>query len=169
MRRTCTCASDSNRLGHDTLTKGSRFVLWRTSKWLLKLETLSSRHQPSCPLFSRSIQFTTARFSVRTCGDLLAGAIEASLSIKKGAGGLSISPKLQCARVVPNNNPASQLVTFANLKQLENIRSISDFETLLYGNLVELERLFNSRDASPFDVDLDGNTFFHVRILIVLG
>ena len=124
-------------------------------------------HHPACFLFASSSSTTVAKFGVKRCGAFLSGAIEASISITRGAGGFSFNPGLQCARVVPANNPAFELVHRLREFWLK-IPAIdtSEVEFALETSIQELARLFRDGKASPYDVDLQGNTLLHVRLML---
>lgn len=142
--------------------KSSHFGMAKNRKWKFTLETESISQHHTCPFFANSASAIVAKFRMRTCGTLLAGAIEASISVTKGAGGLSISPVFRCTRVVPLDNLAFQ---FLGVRIDENLRlrSTSELETFLDFIIDELELSFRSGKASPYDVDLEGNTLLHVR------
>ena len=123
-------------------------------------------HHPTCHLFASSPSTTVARFRMKRCGAFLAGALEASISITRGAGGLSISPNLRCARLVSRNSPAFKLVDDLVLQiyplQPEDMGKL---EASLDIGIHGLALLFRDGKASPYDVDLEGNTLLHVRVL----
>ena len=89
--------------------------------------------------------------------------IEASDSISQGAGVFSISPGLHCAHVVPCNNPAFKLMYLNLLRKRWTIGNEEHLKIALQIAIDEVEDLFHDGMASPFDVDLDGNTLLHVR------
>ena len=127
-------------------------------------------HHHLCPLFQKSANTAKARFRLTSCGKNLARAIEASISIKRGAGGSSINPVLQCAYVV-HNKAAFQLIDLRFFDDLDGVPVIytpsyklRDLEMWLDTRIRELERLFQAGKASPYDVDLEGNTLLHVRV-----
>lgn len=118
----------------------------------------------------------TAKVRIKHCGALLAGAIEASLSIIRGAGGSSISRVLQCARVVPQNSPAFPLfrpfamryksgfgcAILIRSKVTSTVETKAQLEIYMH----RLARMFSDGRASPYDVDLEGNTLLHVRVAV---
>lgn len=124
-------------------------------------------------MFASSASTTTAKIRIKTCSAFLAGAVEASISIIRGAGGSSISPILQCARVVSRDSPAFRLVRLSldsdpSVPILNGIkiRSISELKAHLENNMHQLARMFRDGRASPYDVDLDGNTLLHVCVTL---
>lgn len=150
--------------------KTSNSELTPTHNWNFRFETESFSHHRTCPFFAPPARTTVVKARMGGCGALLAGAIEASISITRGAGGLSISPSLRCARVVPRNSPAFALVSPSwrsfSSKWGQCIKSSSDLDALLDVNTHKLELLFRTGKASPCDVDLAGNTLLHVRVTL---
>ena len=158
-RQICSC-----KLRHNS-TETSYFGM-TYSKWKFIFETQSMSHHPTCHLFASSPSTTVARFRMKRCGALLAGALEASISITRGAGGLSISPNLRCARLVSCDSPALKLINhlcweFMVLSQ----KNMGKLEALMDISVHGLALLFRDGKASPYDVDLDGRTLLHVRVL----
>ena len=132
-------------------------------------ETEFMSHHPTCYLFATSSSTTVAKFCVKRCGAFLSGAIEATISITRGAGGFSVSPGLRCAHVVPTNNPAFELV--GRLKDIywsfrRRRTDTDEVELSLKTAIQDLARLFHDGKASPYDVDLQGNTLLHVGLML---
>lgn len=121
--------------------------------------TSAGWHHRKCPMYRNSPTIATARFSIGICGALLNQAIEASVSIIHGADGSSISPKLHCSRLVSRDCEAFMLVSWSRWYSGAD----ENWEMFLYGTTREIERLFQVGQATPYDVDLKGNTFLHVR------
>ena len=89
------------------------------------------------------------------------------MSITRGAGGFSVSPGLRRANVVPANNPAFELLDrFVDRLRTAPTMNISEMELSLETGIQHLERLFCDGKASPYDVDLQGNTLLHVRLML---
>ena len=128
-------------------------------------------HHPECHLFVRSCSTTVAKLCMKRCGAFLSGAIEASISITRGAGGFSIIPGLRCAHVVPENNPAFELVARLGIIFWDNFPAIdaNEVELSLETGIQDLVRLFDDGKASPYDVDIEGNTLLHVRLMFALN
>lgn len=124
--------------------------------------TSTGWHHQDCPMYPSSSTVDTARFSIGICGALLNRAAEASISIIRGAGGFSISPKLHCSRLVSNKCKAFRLVRFYEYERL-HMNTLGDWEKFLNRITREIERLFRVGEATPYDVDLEGNTLLHVR------
>ena len=160
-RQKCTCKLEHNSSYTEIRPN-------RTWKFIFETERIS--HHRTCPLFATSANTTVAKFRLKNCRIFLAGAIEASISIIRGAGGSSINPTLQCARVVPYDSPAFRVLTEIfnsvnrTLWKSRGYRGIRRLKAVLNFLLNEYERLFRNGEASPYDVDLDGNTLLHVRL-----
>ena len=134
-------------------------------KWKFTFETQCMSHQPTCHLFASSPSTTVASFRIKRCGAFLAGALEASISITRGAGGLSISPNLRCARLVSRHSPAFKLVADLERQFLAwPPKDMGKLEASLDMGIHGLALLFRDGEASPYDVDLEGSTLLHVRV-----
>ena len=159
-RQRCSC-----KLRHNS-TQTSYLGMTSYSKWKFIFETQSMSHHPTCHLFASSPSTTVARFRMKRCGALLAGALEASISITRGAGGLSISPNLRCARLVSRDSPAFKLVDHLDRECYELLpKDMGKLEASLDISIHRLALLFRDGKASPYDVDLEGRTLLHVRVL----
>ena len=115
-------------------------------------------------MYPSSVTVDTARFSIGICGALLNRAAEASFSIIRGAGGFSISSKLHCSRLVSYDSKAFWLVLLYE-DEVPRMSTFEDWEGFLNRRTREIERLFRLGEATPHDVDLEGNTLLHVRDL----
>ena len=169
----CSCKLNPNERGPTYLSKSTNFELASVSKWSFTLEIESMSHDRSCPLFPKSANTTEARFRLTSRGKVLARAIEASISIKRGAGGSSISPVLQCAYVVHNKAAFNLINLDCPYTHRERMtygyhRELRHLEASLDSRIQKLQRLFETGKASPCDVDLEGNTFLHVRVKLIL-
>lgn len=78
------------------------------------------------------------------------------------AGVYSISPSLSFRAVVPSDSPAfAALNGIDDFSSFESSRELSNALDLL---LRQLQGVFRSRAASPYDVDVNGNTILHVSL-----
>ena len=163
----CSCKPKHNLAYTKTSPESSYFATTSTPKWKFMFKTESMSHHPGCHLFVRSCSITVTKVCMKRCGAFLSGAIEASISITRGAGGFSISPDLRCARAVPANNPAFKL-----LEHLRHVlftspaMNIGEVKLSLETGIQDLARLFRDGKASPYDVDLSGNTLLHVCLTL---
>ena len=99
------------------------------------------------------------------CQALLAGAVETSDLIVRGAGSFSVSPVLRCAYVVPDDNLAFEFIRLQlHLEdETQKPESISALESLLDFVIDQVKLCFSLGIGSPYNVDLEGNTLLHVR------
>lgn len=95
---------------------------------------------------------------------ILSRAVQASITVTRGAGGLSISPKLTFSPIVPSNSPVFQVFTVAS-----RIDGYYDVRTHLYTIVKTLERLFDKGKASPYDRDEQGDSLLHVDAAFLFG
>lgn len=98
---------------------------------------------------------------------MLARAIRTSITINRGAGGVSIGHDLDIVRMVPGNSRAFRLVQWPLITKEGKIHNINSLDMFLRHNVQELEGLFRNGSASPFDVDEEGNTLLHVGICVL--
>ena len=89
----------------------------------------------------------------------MAGVLQASFLCTKGAGGMSLSPSLSFRGVVASDSPAFSLIN--NLRQCVEF-SADEWVSHVEGQLQELRRIFDEGRASPYDIDIHGNTLIHV-------
>lgn len=143
-RRKCSCRPSDYSL---------RFPVWNA---LFSSSALI--HEEKCHLFKYPEKENLLNLRFVYCGRILAQAINASIHLKRGAGGFSISPKLNCSRVVPYKGSIfslfdSELATY--LRSAHKVERIDSF-------IRKLHQEFQRGNASPHDVDENGNTLQHV-------
>lgn len=157
-RKRCTCAANYR---YET---SKSFQVKRFRIFGLRLGLQSFAHSNSCSLSKPHPKSTVITVALHNCGALLARAIRASITINRGAGGLSISHKLDIARAVPRDSRAFQIVDWHFAVQTGVIKNIIDFDRFLRDSVREIENLFRNGSASPWDIDEDGDTLLEVRI-----
>lgn len=138
-------------------SKSYRLDFTRNLHWRLKLALHILSHRPSCPLLHRYI------ISVKGCGLLLNRAVEASITITCGAGGFSISPVMQCLRLVPYDSPVFQFVNWSSAFKGGLVKSTAEFDNILHENISKIVLLFEAGKASAYDVAPGRFTLLHVR------
>ena len=75
---------------------------------------------------------------MKRCGTLLARAVEVLITITCGVGGFSISPVIQCLRVVSADSPAFQPVNWSSVLDSGLVKSTTDeFDIILRDNISE--------------------------------
>lgn len=162
-RKKCTCKWNSVQKIPRPLA--AAVVLIPNLRFELDLQSLT--HDSSCPLSKSFPKTAVVTATLQYCGALLARAIRASITINRGARGCSISHKLDIARMVKSGSRAFRLVKWNSVIKDGIVKSTSDFDTFLRNNLREIECLFRNGDASPCDIDEEGNTLLHVRNCVV--
>lgn len=138
----------------------------QTTVGLLKFRGLSSywtrdtHHLPECPhsRFAQRVNTLAAKYTF--CTRLLGFSIAAMVTMKRGVGGLAISPHLMLRAVVPNTSPAFQLLNVKRgINRNELVASPHDQVKRV---LSQLNRLFASGKASPTNITPDGKTLLAV-------
>ena len=171
----CSCRLKHSKTYTRIFSESPRFGRMSNSKWKSMIELESTSHHRTCPLFENLGNTTRAKFRIKRSGALLAGAVEASITITRGAGGLSISPALRCAHVVPRDSLLFELVNPRGVYSYRlptspsgRSRSMknSDLESSLEISIRGLVGLFRDGKASPYDVDIEGNTLLHVGLTL---
>ena len=98
------------------------------------------------------------RFRLAFCSKFLARAVQASVSLTTGAGGTALSQNLRLKCLVPYDSPA-----FALIKQpFPNDMTFDDLKIVASQRVQILRQMFQDGKASPYDVDIDGDTLLHV-------
>ena len=143
-RRKCACRPSNYSL---------KFPVWNAI-----FNSSALIHGENCDLLKHPEKENLLNLKFVYCGRILAQAITASIHLKRGAGGFSISPKLSCSRVVPYEGSIfalfdSELAPF--LPRKDRIKRVDSF-------IGKLHREFQRGNASPHDVDEFGNTLQHV-------
>ncbi|KAL9118762.1 MAG: hypothetical protein Q9187_004691 [Circinaria calcarea] len=156
-QRGCLCRTQSN---YGSLRKAQRYR-WddRSTKnsWNANLHSSLRIHRRDCPLYDEIESERLVGMSISYCGTLLMGAIRASISMTRGAGGFSISPSLTFSPVVPSTAPAFALLNIRFTRDT----TVNDMQQTYNIRLQQLSRLYSERKASPHDTDQDGNTVLH--------
>ena len=84
--------------------------------------------------------------------------MQASFACTMGAGGASLTPSLSFRNVVAHDSPAFAIMSNFKSGNLDCRRVDKEFQ--------DLRQLFQERRASPYDVNVDGNTLLHVSIIV---
>ena len=144
----------------------------RTTSWNISIHSANRNHDRDCPHSACVETFWSIQLSLACCSKFLAKAVEASLSLTRGAGGTALSPNLQLRRLVPYDSPA-----FALLQELSPARmtfdehqgklspermTFDDIKFLASQQVQTLRQMFQDGKASPYDVTINGYTLLHV-------
>lgn len=157
IRRTgmvCTCASRTRSQQHSS----SRSSYSRKTSWTVSMHSANTDHHHDCPHSAWVESSWSLNFRLAYYSRLLARAVQASVSFTKGAGGLSLSPTMRLRSLVPSESPAFALIG----ERFPWEMSANDIETVVNQRVQSLRQIFQDRKASPYDVDVYGNTLLHV-------
>lgn len=147
-RRNCSCRPSTYSL--------------RIPFWGANLSSSALIHGEDCDLFKYPEREDSWNLRVVYCGRLIAQAVTASMHLRRGAGGFSISPNLHCSRVVSSESPIFDLIdtqVFGIFDKKTNITS--ELNALMR----KIEQLFRDGKASPRDVNEQGDSLLHVSHL----
>ena len=157
MRRTwagCACRHRS---------RSQQYSKWQASNskttfWNFSMHSANRHHDRDCPLSACVESFWSIRLSLACCSKFLAKAVEASLSLTRGAGGTALSPNVQLKCLVPYDSPA-----FALIKEpYPDDMTFDDIKIVASQRVQILRQMFQDGKASPYDVTIDGDTLIHV-------
>ena len=151
-RRTCSCRSSEYSL---------RFPFWSA-----RLSSSVLIHDEHCDLSKYRQIENSWNLRFLYCGRLLDQAVTASIHLARGAGGFSISPKLDCNRVVSSEDSVFELIRrglnyifcYSFERELD---AASQFDSLIR----EIDQEFRNGKALARDVDENGNSLLHVSHL----
>lgn len=136
----------------------SRYGNFRKTSWTVSLHSANTNHHRGCPHSSLVESSWSLKFRLAYCSRLLARAVQASISLTKGAGGTSLSPNMTFRCLVADDSPAFALMRHPWSWNI----SVNDIETLVNQQVRSLRQMFQDHKASPYDIDLCGNTLLHV-------
>lgn len=147
-RKVCTCrntkSASKRRVGLGFWTFTSRDCL----------------HSDTCSLFHTTPTEERFGFYWYLATTLASGAIQASITITRGAGGFAISPYLGYSGLLYHGSPAYQLL-FNCLRTLQRSRP-EDFGKVLNQLDMGMRDVFFSGRGSPKDLTEDGDSILHV-------
>ena len=132
----------------------------RATSWTFSLNSANIDHRHDCPHSSWAESSWRLNFRLAYCSRLLARAVQTSISFTKGSGGMSLSPTMKLRCLVAHDSPGFALIR----EPLPWEMSVNDIETVVSQRVQNLRQMFQDRKASPYDVDLAGNTLIHVGI-----
>ena len=150
----CTCPTST---GSQQFSK-SHASNSRATSWDFSIHSANLHHDRHCLHYAWDETSWSMRLRLAYCSKLLARAVEASLSLTRGAGGIALSPTLQLRCLVPFDSPAFTLVRDPFPRGM----TFDDKEIVANQRLQILRQMFQDGKASPYDVDVNGNTLLHV-------
>lgn len=131
---------------------------WRnarhTGSWDARWNTSPVRHGQDCALFHYHEREKSWQLRLMCYRSLVGRVLQAFMHLRRGAGGFSISPILDCIRLVPTHSPE-----FQSLWLFGDIDPQDDPQFLFIGIL---QSWFQDCRASPRDVIPSGQTILHV-------
>ena len=127
------------------------------SFWAISLTSERKNHlNDNCSHCAWQVSSWVVRCRLAYCGRLLAGALQASFACTTGAGGASFTPSLIFRNVVTHDSPAFAII---------NKAEYGYFKYSIEEQIHDLRQVFQERRASPYDIDVYGNTLLHVSKL----
>lgn len=152
-RPTCTCRSSTYSIGFQNPGR----LRYSRRMWSGRLNAFNLSHRKDCELFKPFKKETSLHLKLMYYSGVIAGVVNASFQLTRGAGAFSLSPSLSCIRVVPHKSPAFELITL-------HMFDIVCPGILLTSDVViwKLRELFQDGRASPGDVNPDGQSLLHV-------
>lgn len=154
MGKVCTCRFRASSQRYSSSQNSNL----RESSWTVSLRTANVCHHHDCPHSAWTESSWSLSFRLAYCNRLLASALQATVSFTNGAGGLSLSPTMSLTNLVSSDSPAFALIRDPILKGMP----ANDIEAAVNQRVQSLRQLFQDRKASPYDVDVHGNTLLHV-------
>lgn len=126
----------------------------------------ASAHDRSCPLhaFLQRAERLEAGFTF--CNRYLGFSLQVALSLTKGAGGFSISPRLEFRAIVPFDSPAFSFIHEIGVRAHSRDCHPQDVLDSLESAPRHLLELFSDGKAAPSQINPAGHTLLHVRIKI---
>ena len=145
--------------------KHREFVQSSTS-WSLGSTSVSSEiltlHRSGCPFHARCAKQHRLAFNLQYTSVMLNIIARVSMSMKHGAGGISLSPNLSLRGMRREDSPAFRL--FDQVEWLD-CRTAEDAMAKMNQVSLRLRQIFDEGIASPFDLDRNGNSLIWVCTL----
>ena len=149
-------------LQHCTCRTRVKYRPWRKSMlapWSAASFSSFLTHHRDCMLSRESRETKQFGLRISFSGPLLQGAIQAAMSMTRYSGGFSLSPALTFNYVVSSDSGPFKLLNYSfrcDLISAADARAALDFQRQA------LNRIYREGNASPGDVDENGNTVMHV-------
>ncbi|KAL8723584.1 MAG: hypothetical protein Q9225_000126 [Loekoesia sp. 1 TL-2023] len=140
-----------------------REVVQSLKSWSLGSASVSSeiltQHRSGCPFYVRYAEQYRHSFSLKYTNVMLRIIARVTMSMKYGAGGLSLSPNLTLRGIKREDSPASRLFDNA---EWEGSLTAADATAKITQTSLRLQQMFDERVASPFELDQEGNSLVWV-------
>ena len=153
----CACRLQTSSQQYSSSQNGNS----RKTSWTVSLHSANTNHHRDCRYTSLVESSWSLKFRLAYCSRLLARAVQASISLTKGAGGTSLSPNITFRCLVAEDSPAFALMRHPWPQYI----SSNDIEAVVYQRVHSLRQMFQDCKASPYDIDIYGNTLLHVSNL----
>ncbi|KNG90108.1 hypothetical protein ANOM_002095, partial [Aspergillus nomiae NRRL 13137] len=117
-----------------------------------------SPHRPLCPVNAKSMKLTTTYTRAVLCTTLLNYSVKLSFTVTSGAGGFSISPKLEFHAIVTEDSPSFTFIRhliFCCFRQSLGVEAPVAYSQTL-------AQMFQDGAASPSDTLANGMTLLHM-------
>ena len=163
-----TTGKEHHRLQQTTLVMNKcncrhREFVQSSTSWRLGSTSLSSeilaQHRSGCPSYARYAKQHRISFNLKYAIMMLNVIAGVSMSMKYGAGGLSLNPNLTFRGMRRDNSPAFRLF---DLTEWKDCRTIVDAMAKMNQVSLRLRQMFDGGIASPYDLDRNGNSLIWV-------
>ncbi|KAL1970379.1 hypothetical protein VTN77DRAFT_5539 [Rasamsonia byssochlamydoides] len=127
----------------------------------------ASAHDRSCPLYAflQRAEHLEAGFTL--INSYLGFSLQVVLSLTRGAGGCSISPRLNFRSIVPFDSPAFSCIKKIHSMLCDHDRHQQDILDSLKSAPQRLLELFSDGKAAPSDLNPYGETLLHVACELI--
>ena len=151
----------------DSCSCRRREVVQSAKSWNLGSASVSSevltQHRRGCPFHERCAKHTRLSLSLKYTSVMLRIIAGVTMSMKYGAGGISISPQLTLRGMRRESSPAFRLFDNAfDDKEWDDCRTIADTIARINQISLRIQHMFDNRVASPYDLDRFGHSLFYV-------
>lgn len=140
-------------------TQKSNFSLCR---WPVAFSrTVTKIHEPDCPYSATEVLTTDIDLRVSFCFDLLRRKFTLAMGISSSlVGGVGLRAGLRAVNIVKYDSKAFSIVhKFCDYGELDKLRQPGYWKQ----TAMELQHVFQTRQATPHDRLIDGQTLMHVR------
>ncbi|KAI9689639.1 MAG: hypothetical protein M1820_010137 [Bogoriella megaspora] len=118
----------------------------------------ATTHSKRCPLWEQGVTTRAFGLAITAMTALIAGTVEMSFLLKRGAGGISIGTNLTLQCQVHVNSPAFAVAEKVRRILWNRHLSASEFLNNMNSATAEFREIFASRKALPYETDKNGDT-----------
>lgn len=131
--------------------------------WSLGSASVSSeiltKHRRGCPFHGRCAKHNRLSFSLKYTSVMLRIIANVTMSIQYGAGGIALTPQLTLKGMRREGSPAFKLF---EMEEWKYCRTASHAIAKIDQISLRLQRMFDERVASPYDLDGEGRSLVSV-------